>query len=123
MSIEFDDRIPIYVQIMDLIKRDMVTGRLKGGDKLPSVREMAESLKVNPNTVARAYQEMERERIVFTQRGMGTFTTKNEGMISIMKKEMAKDVVDTYVNDMKNMGFHPKDMIEILKSRLEEKEA
>ena len=78
MYIEFNDKTPIYLQIMDLIKMDIVTGKLKARDKLPSVREMASNLKVNPNTLQRAYQELERLGIVYTQRGMGTFVGRIE---------------------------------------------
>lgn len=70
---DFDATIPIYLQIMNDIKRDIVTGRLGQGAKLPSVRECAEANTVNPNTVQRAYQELEREGVSETRRGMGTF--------------------------------------------------
>ena len=58
----FDESIPIYIQIMDMIKQRICAGQLSMGDKLPSVRDMAGELMVNPNTVQRAYQELERER-------------------------------------------------------------
>lgn len=119
MIIEFDEKQPIYLQIMDLIKRDIVSGKLKEGDKLPSVREMAEKLKVNPNTVQRAYQELERGKVTFTQRGMGTFITKDEGMISALKKKMAKDVLDAFINGMKELGFSKDEILHILKNYIE----
>lgn len=119
MIIEFDEKQPIYLQIMDLIKRDIVSGKLKEGDKLPSVREMAEKLKVNPNTVQRAYQELEREKVTFIQRGMGTFITKDEGMISALKKKMAKDVLDAFINGMKELGFSKDEILHILKNYIE----
>ncbi len=67
---EFNDNLPIYIQIMNLIKSSIASGEIRGGgDKLPSVREFSKELKVNPNTIQRSYQELERENIVFTQRG------------------------------------------------------
>ncbi|SHE49972.1 MULTISPECIES: GntR family transcriptional regulator [Thermoanaerobacteraceae] len=118
MKIEFDERTPIYIQIMDIIKRDIVTKKLKGGDKLPSVREMAESLKVNPNTVQRAYQELERENVTYTQRGMGTFITENTEKLASLKKEMAKEIIESFVTGMRSLGFNSNEILEIIKEYL-----
>jgi GntR family transcriptional regulator len=111
MHIEFNDKTPIYLQIMDLIKMDIVTGKLKAKDKLPSVREMAGNLKVNPNTLQRAYQELERLRIVYTQRGMGTFVGEEKNMVEDLKKEMAKEVIDSFILRMKSLGFTDNEII------------
>ena len=86
---DFNDNLPIYIQIMNLLKSKMVSGEISGGDKLPSVREFSKELKVNPNTIQRAYQELEREELVFTQRGMGTFVTEDIEIIKRLKKNMA----------------------------------
>lgn len=111
MSIQFDDKIPIYLQIMDLIKGDIILRKIKEGDKLPSVRELASELKVNPNTLQRAYQELEREGITYTQRGMGTFVTTDKNVISGMKKEMAKSVIDNFIDGMRKLGFDSDEII------------
>ncbi len=111
MHIEFNDKTPIYLQIMDLIKMDIVTGKLKAKDKLPSVREMATNLNVNPNTLQRSYQELERLGIVYTQRGMGTFVGEEEDMVDNLKKEMAKEVIDSFILRMKSLGFTDNEII------------
>ena len=111
MHIEFDEKTPIYLQIMDLIKMDIVTEKLKSRDKLPSVREMANKLKVNPNTLQRAYQELERLNIVYTQRGMGTFVGENENMVNDIKNEMAREVIDSFMLRMKSLGFTSNEII------------
>lgn len=111
LAIEFDENIPIYMQIMNIIKRDIVTQKLGRGDKLPSVREMSEILKVNPNTIQRAYQELERENVTFTQRGMGTFVTEDEEEILKLKKEMSVGVIDTCVKNMRSLGFSNEEII------------
>lgn len=111
MHIEFNDKTPIYLQIMDLIKMDIVTGKLKAKDKLPSVREMATNLNVNPNTLQRSYQELERLGIVYTQRGMGTFVGEEENMVDNLKKEMAKEVIDSFILRMKSLGFTDNEII------------
>ena len=111
MHIEFNDKTPIYLQIMDLVKMDIVTGKLKAKDKLPSVREMATNLNVNPNTLQRSYQELERLGIVYTQRGMGTFVGEEENMVDNLKKEMAKEVIDSFILRMKSLGFTDNEII------------
>lgn len=118
MKVEFNEKMPIYIQIMDMIKRDIVTKKLNGGDKLPSVREMAESLKVNPNTVQRAYQELERENVTYTQRGMGTFITENTEKLASLKREMAKEIVESFVTGMRSLGFNSNEILEIIKEYL-----
>lgn len=112
MDWEFNDKMPIYLQIMDRIKMDIVTEKLKANDKLPSVREMAMSLKVNPNTLQRAYQELERLGIVYTQRGTGTFVAEKSNMIADLKQEMAKEVIDSFILRMKRLGFSEQEIIE-----------
>jgi GntR family transcriptional regulator len=111
MHIEFNDKTPIYLQIVDIIKMDIVTGKLKAKDKLPSVREMAVNLKVNPNTLQRSYQELERLGIVYTQRGMGTFVGEERNMVNDLKKEMAKEVIDSFILRMKSLGFTDNEII------------
>ncbi|GMA98754.1 GntR family transcriptional regulator [Pelosinus sp. IPA-1] len=112
MDLEFDDKMPIYLQIMDRIKMDIVTQKLKANDKLPSVREMSTILKVNPNTLQRAYQELERLGIVYTQRGMGTFVGEGDTMVDELKQEMAREVMDSFILRMKRLGFTEQEIIE-----------
>ncbi|MBU3145042.1 GntR family transcriptional regulator [Clostridium sp. CF012] len=112
MDTAFNDKTPIYLQIMDFIKMDIVTGKLKSMDKLPSVREMAINLRVNPNTLQRSYQELERLGIVYTQRGTGTFVGEGENMVDDLKKEMAKEVIDSFILRMKSLGFTTNEIIE-----------
>ncbi|MBU3177500.1 GntR family transcriptional regulator [Clostridium estertheticum] len=117
MVTEFNDKSPIYLQIMDIIKMDIVIGKLKSNDKLPSVREMAMNMNVNPNTLQRSYQELERLGIVYTQRGTGTFVVESENMVDDLKREMAKEVIDSFILRMRNLGFNDN---EIIKSVSEE---
>ncbi|WP_449602067.1 GntR family transcriptional regulator [Paenibacillus sp. Marseille-Q9583] len=111
MTIEFDNNLPIYIQIMNFIKGEIVTGKLKPGDKILSVRELANELQINPNTVQRTFQELEREEIVETRRGMGRYVTSNEGTILTIKKEMAKDVLDRFIRGMQDLGFQGEDIL------------
>ena len=107
---EFDDRAPIYTQIMDLIKRRIAVGELKVGQQLPSVRDLAQQVVVNPNTVQKAYLELEREGYVSTQRGMGTFVSGDGGTINLMRQGLARDIVATYIAGMRSLGYGPEEI-------------
>jgi len=111
MKTEFNDRSPIYLQIIDIIKMDIVIGKLKSKDKLPSVREMATKFNVNPNTLQRSYQELERLGIVYTQRGLGTFVGEGKNMVDDLKREMAREVIDSFILRMKSLGFTDNEII------------
>ena len=102
---EFNEKMPIYLQIVNAIKNDIVIENIKGGDKLPSVREMAEKFRVNPNTIQRVYQELEREEITFTQRGMGTFITQDNNKIEEIKWSVAKELIESFIKGMRDIGY------------------
>ncbi|AAK78246.1 MULTISPECIES: GntR family transcriptional regulator [Clostridium] len=119
---KFDNKAPIYIQIMDKIKIDIINGTLKPGDKLPSVREMAVKFKVNPNTLQRVYQELERENITYTQRGTGSFVREDSDMIINLKKEMASEVIENFIENIKEFGFGNKDILKIVEDKLNEEE-
>ncbi len=75
LRIETSDGVPIYLQIVDQIKRNVAVGRLKPEDPLPSVRQMALDLTINPNTVARAYLELEHQGVIYKRQGQGTYVS------------------------------------------------
>ncbi|CAH1055498.1 GntR family transcriptional regulator [Paenibacillus pseudetheri] len=122
MTIEFDNNLPIYIQIMNYIKGEIVTGKLKPGDKILSVRELANELQINPNTVQRTFQELEREEIVETRRGMGRYVTSNEDTILTIKKEMAKDVLDRFIRGMQDLGFQGEDILAAVAENIRNKD-
>lgn len=115
--VEFDNNKPVYIQIMEMIKKQIINGDTSLGERLPSVRDLAGILEVNANTIQRAYKELEREEITLTKRGMGSFVTSNLEVINILKKQMADSVVDSFIKDMEDMGFEIEDIISILKER------
>ena len=117
----FSDKSPIYIQIIEYIKKEIVTSKLKCGDKLPSVRELSASLKVNPNTLQRAYQELELKGITCTKRGMGTFVVEDISMVNELKREMSKEVISTFISGMRSLGFEDNQIIEIVNEKIREK--
>ncbi|MDO4343613.1 MAG: GntR family transcriptional regulator [Eubacteriales bacterium] len=114
---EFNPQVPIYLQVVTSIKRDIVIGQLKPGDKLPSVRDLAVSYTINPNTAGRVYTELEAEGICFTRRGLGTFITEDKERVEQMKEEMAKELTDHFLDGMKRLGISPQEAINIIKER------
>ncbi|WP_138496437.1 GntR family transcriptional regulator [Paenibacillus pinistramenti] len=120
MSIEFDNNLPIYLQIMNYIKRQIVSGILAPGDKILSVRELAAELQINPNTIQRTFQELEREEIVETRRGLGRFVTSEESKIMEIKKEMAGELLEKFVQGMKELGFAERDIVSIVSEAVEQ---
>lgn len=119
---KFNDNTPIYLQIVEKIKADIVAGKLKGGDKLPSVREIAESFNVNPNTVQRVYMELEREGIAYPQRGIGTFVTEGDEIVERLRSTQARKFIQRYVNDMRGLGMDDNQIVQSLEKFLEGEE-
>ena len=101
----FDNDRPIYIQLVEKIRIEIISGKLKSGERLSSVRELALTVKVNPNTMQKALVELENEGLVYTERTNGKFVTENKELIEKIKKELAKEKVNNYLNDMKNIGI------------------
>lgn len=113
----FDNSIPIYLQVIDKIKTDIITGRLNPGDKMPSTRDLAKELGINPNTASRVYKEMELLNLCFTKRGLGTFITESRDVVDTIKDEMANELVDDFVGGMKKLGISYEDMIKHIEAK------
>ena len=122
MSWEFQDHLPIYAQLMDTLKRRIVTGRYLPGEKLPSVRELAAEAGVNPNTVQRAFSELEREGLIYTQRATGKYVTENEADIKSAREALARTQVADFLRAMQSLGFSVGDVIVLLQSFKESEE-
>ncbi len=111
----FDENTPIYLQISNLIKIGIVQGKYNPGDKMPSVRELSTELKVNPNTIQRAYSEIDKEGILYTKRGMGTFVVEDLKIIEGLKVNMAKTTVEKFLDEMDSLGISTEEIVEIIK--------
>ena len=105
MPWEFRGDSPIYAQLMDQLRRRIVSGDLPPGERLPSVRELSAQAGVNPNTVQRAMAEMERLGLVHSQRTAGRFVTEDETVIRSLRAELAREQIDTFLAGMRQLGF------------------
>lgn len=112
--VKFDNTKPVYIQIMDIIKKQIINGDINIGEKLLSVRELSGDMEVNVNTMQRAYKELEREGVTLTKRGMGSFVTEDIELINKLKNNMARDIVTRFLKDMDDMGFNREGIINIL---------
>ena len=116
---EFKAALPIYLQVKMMIKRDIVTGDLKPGSRMPSVRDMALQFTINPNTVSRVYRELEQEGICFTRRGMGTVVTEEKEKVEQLREEMAQELISQFLNGMNQLGISKKEAILMVKENSE----
>ncbi|WP_100065921.1 GntR family transcriptional regulator [Miniphocaeibacter massiliensis] len=111
---KFNDFQPIYVQIMDYIKYQIIRGQLKPNGKVPSVRDIAATLKVNPNTVQRSYVELERENIIYAKRGLGNFVTDNEEIVEQLREEKAKEIFNNFFIEIQKLGLDKAQSIKLI---------
>ena len=111
MAWKFDNNIPIYIQISNIIKLQIVTKQLQSGDKLPTVRDLAETAGVNPNTVQRALSDLETEGFVYSVRTTGRFVTDNVDLIQRTRVELVQNELETFVSNMLNLGFEESELV------------
>jgi len=114
ISIDPGQRRPIYIQIMDEVRRGRVLGTLRPGDALPSVRQLAAELGVNPNTVQQAYRELEREGLVEVRRGQGTFIA-DVAVNGAERKALLAEVARRALRDAHRHGAGPEELIEAIR--------
>jgi DNA-binding transcriptional regulator YhcF (GntR family) len=121
MTEKFHSSKPIYEQIGELMIKRMIRGELAPGDKLPSVRELAIEVSVNPNTVSRTYRELEMMNAVESRRGQGTFVTEDETVIAALRKDMKTEILSNFTEEMLEMGYTTAEIQEGLNRFLAEK--
>ncbi len=121
MAYNFDNERPIYLQLVEMVKMQIISGKLESGAKLPSVRDYANDVKVNPNTMQKALQELEREKLIYTERTNGKYVTKDIALINKYKREMAKDLIKNFVKDMSDIGIDVDEIINYLKNERNDK--
>ena len=117
---EFDYNIPIYLQVARRIKSQIASGLLRPGDKHPSNLDLAIEYKINPNTVQRIYRELENEQISFTRRGIGTFVSEDEAVVSRLKQEMSAEVTTAFLKEMQAIGFSAEEILATITAALTE---
>lgn len=115
MQFDFDNNIPIYIQLVEQFKIFIISGKIKSGERLPSVRDLALQIKVNPNTVQKALVELEELGLVYTERTNGKFVTEDQKLIDRYKNEYALELSNKYFSSMESIGFDKNETIDYLK--------
>lgn len=110
------DRL-IYAQLVERIQMQIVSGYYPPGGKLPSVRELAAVAAVNPNTMQKAFAELERNGLIITQRTNGRTVTEDTELIKGIRRSLAKEYVDLYFSQMKNLGYLRREAVEMIEER------
>lgn len=114
MDNQFTNDKPIYLQLIDYFKAQIISGELAEGSRLDSVRDLAVKAQVNPNTMQKALSELERMGLVRTERTSGRFITDDKEKIVSMKKELAQAEITAFLERMKALGFDKEEVIKII---------
>ncbi|MCI8321136.1 MAG: GntR family transcriptional regulator [Dorea sp.] len=122
MPWNLDNNRAIYIQLMEKIQLDIVSGVYKPGDKLPSVRELALQAAVNPNTMQKALSELERSGIVRSKRTSGRLITEDEAMLKQLKSELAQEHIHIFIENMDKLGFSREEILALTSEQLREVE-
>ena len=122
MGWSFQNDLPIYTQLVDAIKFSIVSGELLPGARMSTVRDLALEAGVNPNTMQRALQQLEREGLVYSQRSSGRFVTEDVSAIDRARSALAAEYVRRYRDSMRSLGFTEEEMRALLSSSGEEED-
>jgi GntR family transcriptional regulator len=120
LNLDIRSGLPIYTQIVNQIQSQLVNGILKPGDQLPTVRALAQELRVNFNTVARAYRILDQERIISTQQGRGTYITEipPPEISEKLRRESLEALTQRFINEAFRLSFSEREIDQMVRDRL-----
>ena len=118
MPWNLDDSRPIYLQLMERIQHDIISGVYQPGDKLPSVRDLALHAAVNPNTMQKALSELERSGLVYSHRTSGRFITDDSTLLKKIKTDLAQEYINSFLGQMRHLGLNDSETLEMIKETL-----
>lgn len=115
MDIKFNNRDPVYVQVIQHFKEQIAKGFFEPGQEIPSRRELANRLKINPNTVQRAYKEMEEQGLIFTEGNLPSRITKDERVLEMVREELILAAVDLFVHSVQSINVPLQEVLTLVK--------
>jgi GntR family transcriptional regulator len=120
LQVDFRSGLPIYTQIVNQVQSQVASGILKPGDQLPTVRSLAEELRVNFNTIARAYRILDEARIISTQQGRGTYITEipPPKVKEKLRRESLRALTERYIHEATRLEFSQEEIIEMVQDQL-----
>lgn len=120
MAIRFDKREAVYIQVIRYFKEQIAIGGIKSGQEIPSRRELAQQLKINPNTVQRAYKEMEEEGLIYTDGNKPSIITKETERIKEIRESLIAEAIDHFVDRITSLKIPKEQVVELVQSKLNE---
>jgi len=118
-AISFNNRDPVYLQVVRHFKVDIATGKLQAGQTIPSRRELAAQLNINPNTAQRAYKEMEDQGLIVTEGNAPSRVTTNQQVLGSVRHELIEESVDAFIAAVRSIGVPVDELLQIVKSKYE----
>ena len=118
MSWKLDADRPIFIQLVEILRTDILSGKYKPGDKLSTVRDLAQEAAVNPNTMQKAMTELERMGLVYTERTSGRFVTRDEELIERLKNEQAEILINEFIEKMNRIGFKDSTILDLVRDTM-----
>ncbi|WP_031421050.1 GntR family transcriptional regulator [Exiguobacterium sp. NG55] len=120
MNMQFNTRAPVYLQVVDYFKKKMALGELRAGDEMPSRRELANDLKINPNTVQKAFKEMEDQQLITTERNRPSRVTTDDVILKHIRSEIVDDAVAIFVEAIQELDVSVDELVEKIKRQYKE---
>lgn len=117
MDIKYNNRDPVYVQVIRYFKEKIATGVYEPGEEIPSRRELANLLKINPNTAQRAYKEMEEQGLIFTEGNLPSRITKDEQVLKHVREELVLEAVDTFIHSVRSINVPLEEVLDLVKKK------
>jgi DNA-binding transcriptional regulator YhcF (GntR family) len=120
MNVKFNNRDPVYLQVIRNFKEKIANGELVPGDEIPSRRELANMLKINPNTAQRAYKEMEEQGLIHTEKNHPSKITTDMKILGMVREELLVEAVDTFVASVRSINVPVDELLNLIKTKYAE---
>jgi GntR family transcriptional regulator len=117
MTVNFNNRDPVYLQIVRYFKEQIVNGVLEPGEEIPSRRELANRMKVNPNTAQRAYKEMEEQGLIYTEKNHPSKITTDQQVLGNVRNELLVEAVDMFVTSVRSINVPVEELLDLVREK------
>jgi GntR family transcriptional regulator len=117
LDVSFNNRDPVYLQVVRYFKVELATGKLEPGQVIPSRRELAGLFKINPNTAQKAYKEMEEQRLIITEGNSPSRITTDGQVLSMIREELIRNAVDAFVASIRKINVPVDELLDIVKNK------
>jgi GntR family transcriptional regulator len=122
MNVSFNNRDPVYLQVVRHFKEQIAVGNLVAGQEIPSRRELAAEMKINPNTAQKAYKEMEEQQLIHTERNFPSVITKDETILNSVRQELILSAVDSFVEAIRPIQVPVDELLRIVEEKYSEEQ-